>query len=555
MNLWLLRALLPVALAALLGVTASTAQCKDGDSTLSPSFVLGEGNTVQLPATATTLTATGIAGLDALGTTDVEKLARTLTISDRGVARGVKATGSFELSQPEFVGRSGTDGLIWSVPVQADVPAGTSQVRVASVAFGAHEPSPYALVFTVSAKAAATAAQWTPHGATNVWTVSWSDQPDARVYGIAIENPGEPIIGLRLAQSTLKDEKGHLLGVDRLRLVASPDGTEQTRLDVPGSSTQTFYLRIQDGKPVGPFGTFDGAVRLTADGNSAMKDVSLKVQASSNGRRWLGVALTVAGLLLTLILTALLRPLMARLQARRAAMAVRHGIDQFLDELNRTLPPDIHMASMKEVAERYRESITDSALATANLLPPRIALGPCFDAIPDTTTTLKAKLDEVSKVLEGLLILLRVGVPPILQLMTAPDKGQTACAFATELDGLADVVTNAQDARTKVEALRQRVLDARGTERSAAAPPSIRDVTVSDLDFQIGGLSLLAWSIWGVIAVVIGAAWIFNNPAFGTTLDLVSSFAWGFGITTFGGGIQNLTPASVATHMNVKIPS
>jgi hypothetical protein len=98
------------------------------------------------------------------------------------------------------------------------------------------------------------------------------------------------------------------------------------------------------------------------------------------------------------------------------------------------------------------------------------------------------------------------------------------------------------------------VAAARGTESSEGAVAATRDVTVADLDLEIKGLSLVAWSIWGLIALVIGTAWIFTDPDFGTTIDLVTSFAWGFGMTTFGAGIQNLTPSSVATQMNVKVP-
>ncbi|MBV5275727.1 MAG: hypothetical protein JZU52_19515 [Lamprocystis purpurea] len=60
------------------------------------------------------------------------------------------------------------------------------------------------------------------------------------------------------------------------------------------------------------------------------------------------------------------------------------------------------------------------------------------------------------------------------------------------------------------------------------------------------------WHLRGVLPVALatGTAWMFNDPDFGTTLDLASSF----GMTTFGGGFQNLTPTSVATQMNVKVP-
>lgn len=244
---------------------------------------------------------------------------------------------------------------------------------------------------------------------------------------------------------------------------------------------------------------------------------------------------------------------MARLQARRAAAAVRQGIDRFVDELARTMPPDVDMPLTKGVAKRLRESIGDDALDLANLLPPRFALGPGFDAAPDAVAALKAKLDEISKTLEGLLILLRTGVPPVLRLLKPPAKHEAAIAFARELDEFAERVTGPQDAKAKAEDVEKRAVTARGTESSEVAAAA-RDVTVSDLDLEIKGLSLVGWTIWGLVALVISTAWIFTDPDFGTMVDLVSSFAWGFGLTTFGAAIQNLTPTSVVTQMSVKVP-
>lgn len=518
-----------------------------------PQFVIGDSNIVRVPAKVTTLTVMGIAGLDQMATADIAKLANSLGIVDRGLARGTEARSTFEFLHSEFVGRSGANGLTWKIAVKADVPDGTSHVRMAALSFGTPEPQAYAIEFSVSTKPAA-ASQWTPRGATDIWSLSWSDPPAARVYGIVIENPDEPITNLRLVQSTLKDASGNTIGVQRLRLMDRPDHKGLLGLAVPGNSTRTVFLRFEDGESAGPYGTFDGVIRLTADGSAAMKDVPLKVQASSTGRRWLGVLWTFLGLSLTVFTSALARPRMARLQARRAAAALRHGIGQFRAELGRTVPADVAMGRMKAVAEQLEESIRDDALDQANLLPSRFSLGPGFEASPDMTAALKTKLDEVSNVLEGLLVLLRTGVPPILRLLQKPGERDVALAFARELDELADHVSGPQDAKTKSDELRARVIAAQAAERMFRANPAVHGVTVSHLDLEIKDLALVAWSIWGAIALVIGSAWIFTDPDFGTTVDLVSSFLWGFGLTTFGAGIQNLTPSSVATQMNVKLP-
>ena len=40
----------------------------------------------------------------------------------------------------------------------------------------------------------------------------------------------------------------------------------------------------------------------------------------------------------------------------------------------------------------------------------------------------------------------------------------------------------------------------------------------------------------------------------GTPVDLLGMFLWGFGLTTFGAGIQQLTPRQVATQIGVVVP-
>lgn len=379
--------------------------------------------------------------------------------------------------------------------------------------------------------------------------LSWSDLPKSRLYGVTIENPDEPLSNLRLAQSTLKNAAGHTIGVDRLRLVDRPDAEPRAGIDVPANSAKTVYVRLEAGESSGPFGTFDGVVRFAANGSPAMKDVSLKVQASSCGRRLFGVALTLAGLLLTICVSTLARPQMARLQARRAAAAIRQGISQFESELARTVPRDVPTDTMKAVASRLAQSISDEELKRTGLLPPGFALGPGLDAPADPAPALKTKLDEGSKVLEGLLMLLRSGFPRLLRLLPTANR-DAAIILIRELDEFADRVTGPQDARTKIDDVHRRM----PATRETGALPAVREVSLADLDFRIESLSLVAWAIWALIALVIGAAWIVTDPDFGTPVDLVSSFLWGFGMTAFGAGIQNLTPGSVSTQMNVKVP-
>lgn len=516
-------------------------------------FIVGEGGVVRLPAATTTLTVTGVPNLDQMGAAEISALAQSLTITDRGMARGAAmgATVAFP-KPPEFIGRSGANGLTWRVTLEAGIPPGASQVRMAGLSFGVAKPEPYAIEYTLSGKTVGTAS-WTPRGASDVWTVSWSDKPDERVFAVTIENPDEPLSNVRLVQSTLKDATGRMLGVDRMHLFGAPDAKDAaTRMDVPGNGTRTLFLRLDDASVANLYGTFDGVIRFAADGSAATKDVPLKIRASSDGRRLLGLGAVAAGLLLTISITGFARPRMARLQARRAAAAVRQALAHFdaeLAEAGASLP------QMAFVSKELAASIADKALDRAGLLPRGFALAPAFEMPTDGAAALTAKLDDVSKRLEGLLILLRTGLPPVKRRLDAKATKDGAEKLLEELDECARQVTDPQSARAKADDIAARAKALQATEHGSQKPSPVREVNVDDLDFQIRGLSDLMWVVWALVALVIAGGWIAADAAFGTTLDLVASFAWGFGMTTFGAGIQNLTPGTVASQLKVKLPS
>ena len=507
-------------------------------------FTLGEGNVVRVPATTTTLSAAGVAGADKLSGADLAKLAATLVLKDMGLARGPAVEAAVSFSTVEFIGRTSQSGLTWRVGLAATAPLGTSHARLAQVTLGTPAET-HALEYTVSAKPAA-AAQWTVRGAADVWTISWTDPLALRVFAVTIENQDERLTNVRVAQSTLKDASGHAIGVDRLQLVEAPSGLPVSGLDVAPNNTRTAFLRLQSPEDDERFGTFDGVVRFTADGSSATKDVSLKLQASSRGRKIGGAFLTLAGLLLAMFVSARLRPELARLQAQRAAAAVRQALADFQRELGGVYPKDLPPSAMAEVAGTLAESISDRRLDRDSLLPPRFTVLPGGEPPADRAAELKTRLEAVSARLEGLLVLLRTGVVPALrQIETEPD---TARALIIAIDEQASSVSGAQDARTKLDAARAKVL------RRELAPTPPGGLSLRDIDFQIQSLSVAAWSIWAMVALIIGAVWIAADIDYGTPLDLVGSFLWGFGMTAFGAGIQNLTPSSVATQLNVKVP-
>jgi hypothetical protein len=522
----------------------------------SQQFTIGEANVVRLPASTTTLTASNIPDLDKLSAEDVGKYVASLTIVDTGLARGPEIDGAIAFGKHTFVGRAANNSLTWRVPIDARAPLGTTHARLATVTVGASEPKTFAIEYSVTTKPAA-AAQWTVRGASDVWTISWSDQASARVLGLAIENQDERLSNVRIALSTLKDASGHVIGADRLSLVSAPAAAGGAFEAGPNKVTPLF-IRLEALRDTGwlgageSFGTFDGTIKFTADGSSALKDLQLKVQASSRERKTTGIVMILLGLLVAALVTGLLRPQMARLQAKRAAASVRDAIARFVGEVERFLPQGAPTETMKGVAADMSASLAPEILKRDGLLPSAFAL-PGADPTTEMLPKLKERIEAVSKKLEGLFVLLRTGAPKLLAL--AKTDPETAHRLLQDLDEAAAPIANVAEAQAKVKAIHDKI-PATGRESAArdAAPATETAMELQQIDLQIGALSVAAWSLWFVLALIIGASWIASDADYGTAMDLVSSFLWGFGATTFGAGIQSLTPASVSTQMNLKLP-
>ncbi len=475
---------------------------------------------------------------------DLAKLVQTLTLKDTGLARGPAAEVSVEFGTHAFIGLVGANTLVWRVELSVKgMTSPVSQVRLAVATIG--EPpaqESHAIEYTLTSKPAS-AAQWSVRGQTDVWTVSWSDAADARLFGITIESQDQPLSNGRLVQSTLKDASGHTIGLNRMRLVEAPTGTPSP-MSVAANDVKPVFVRLEDGD--GPFGTFDGVLRFAADGASATKDVSLKLQASSTGRKLKGIVLALLGLLLATYVAAILRPQMSRLQAKRAAAAVTDAIFRFEHELAVACATDIPCSGMKKRAADLVDSLSEATLDKDGLLPPPFALLPGSTLDRGVSAALKVRIDETSNALAGLLVFLRAGVAYLLERADRP----SAIRLIKDLDDQSDLVTTAPDARARVDTVRKKLAG----ERESARPIEERSVTLQNIDYGLQTLSATAWLLWAAVALVLAATWIASDVDYGTSLDLATTFLWGFGMTTFGGSLQQLTPSSVATQISVKVP-
>jgi hypothetical protein len=87
------------------------------------------------------------------------------------------------------------------------------------------------------------------------------------------------------------------------------------------------------------------------------------------------------------------------------------------------------------------------------------------------------------------------------------------------------------------------------------AMPGPSPVTAYSLRMEIQTITLLFWTVWGALSVVIGfSVLVMPAPGFGTTADYIRCALWGFGLPVAGQGLQQLTMTSLNTQLAVTLP-
>jgi hypothetical protein len=380
------------------------------------------------------------------------------------------------------------------------------------------------------------------------WMLSWSAPDSERLYALTISNKAAPLTNLRPVQLGLRRTDGDSsIDLARLRMLTASDGSPVAAIDLKPSETKTIFLRLDPGASRGPFGTFAGSVQFAADG-LPIKVVPLTAKVSSSGIKFVGAVLVLVGLLLSVVLTNYLQPRLVRLQALRPAAVLRDALMRFAADARVAGADDV--SGIENEARRQAARLELRALDGEGLLPPRISLS--TTAAADAASKLKQRLDEISGRLAGLLLLRDA----VLQLRSRAGTGvprprPIADAIA-QLNQSAPDAANAEAARAIVA----RVLEAL---RTSAVADNVREmqlaaVNVEQIDFALEHTAGIVWAIWALVSFAIGIAYVYSDVDFGTAVDLLGVFLWGFGLTTFGAGLQQLTPSSVAAHVGLRVP-
>ena len=490
-----------------------------------------------------------MAGLGAAVDQQPEKeladFASTLVIAE--TARlGTPASHKVRITPKQFLGRPSSRALAWLVTVSAEgLPVSVIEKRLATLTIGAGEARRmFPLEFTLTNQPLAVPQLRRHHTRARLDGLARRARRGAYLPA-ADREPIEPITGLRLAQVSLKRaDDAARIGFGEVALAEEPAGRAAPAVALLPNETKTVFLRLDSSERLLSYGSFTGQVQLVSDG-APPKSVPVTARVTSGSVKALGAVLVLFGLSTSLFLTSRLQPRLARLQALRPATLLRDRLIAFADES--TALGGGAAAGIVAEARRQAARLETTALDAQGLLP--IAIGSAGTA--GAVAQLQALLNDVSERL-GALIVLRDAVARLVNQQPAPDPSLVRQAVS-------DLNAKAEQTVDRDRGTRSRRMDhGRSAERPGGArelldeiPPRI---TTQQLDFMLQETASIAALIWAAVSLAIGVTYVYSDVDFGTPMDLLGTFLWGLGLTTFGAGVQQLTPRQVATQVGLTVP-
>ena len=521
---------------------AAPATSPASEATTGPRFSIGNDGVLRLPA-ANSGPALVVLNATQLGKEDMD--APLSLLEDIPAVASDPGRASFKVAGAVEMQKSGSSRS-WIVPATgANMSPGYQEGHFAHAKVGRTEVR---FPYTLSARPAGVV----DFGASarQQWVVS-DDQPSATA--LSIEARDQPIAGLRLVMSTLAEvATSRPLELTDLELCADPGGKCIAPATVPPQSIGQAYLRWNGGRwhP----GVYKGTLSLAADGRGEAKIIAMDVLSSSDCIRAAGMVVIVLGVFLAFWVNVRGRLLSARL----TALAIASSLGERAGDLERDVSaaekasrlkfPGMHQ-SLRELAA----SMTESALTTS--LPPKWAFYRTFD-----DTALKKAMSDAETRLAVCTILVRDGVD-VLSTKAESDASLRAQAQAiaqtlTDGGGTVDgaaahaLVAPAASLGASQQSQTRQALMALAPMRALVSPPSS-----SVLVARIEHLSLFAWLLYVLITAGGGIALlVLHPPGFGTWLDFLYCFFWGFGLPTSLDKLQQMTPTTTQSTLSISMP-
>lgn len=305
-------------------------------------------------------------------------------------------------------------------------------------------------------------------------------------------------------------------------------------------------------------GKYTGTLSFAVNERPELQTVNVTIQVSSLWAKILGAVLLALGILLAWWLSVRAPRRLLRLEALKPVAALQETINALLgeldhikDKLGQEIPGD-SWKSIRERLNKINQSLTIPALE--KYLPAEIPKP--YSGEQDKAGELKKFLAAQDNCVACLTLIVRDGMNNVLK--DWPNHKNEILAALTTLNEKGESVTES----TTIEQIKKEVTEAiehyhstttkPGISSDAAVHGVIAPLTSQAISWQIKEISTIAWGIWGLLTFFVGlAVLIMNNPGFGTTLDLIFCFLWGFGLPTGIDKLQQLSPSGVATNIGI----
>ena len=392
---------------------------------------------------------------------------------------------------------------------------------------------------------------------TNKRTFTWNLNPPApnavlpqnEKIKFSVTTTDEAGTNLRICNVSLSGEHG--------RSVQLPAGA--VGLCIPNSSSNT----ISPGEPTPvvmtfapeqiPYGTYSGTITLALSPSAETKQITLAISNSSNWIKLAGAGLLLLGIALSV--TALkARVNVTRAEAMLPFAYVRGSLKKVREQLTACIfaespSPDNTLRAFAAL----ESELSVESLDVRGVLP---KLWPSSSAPVPPAVHLQYLTEELARLKR----LVTAGLCPVYERRAStstPEEVDAIEHVLANLDQIANVFPATLDELQREINKYLALLPERHRNEFAKRGGEAETDRLSSerLLYRAQTAGNLLWVIWMIVTVVTGiVATILRVPGFGTPMDLVTCFLWGFGVNAIGTQLQQLTPASVGNVVGIALP-
>jgi len=344
--------------------------------------------------------------------------------------------------------------------------------------------------------------------------------------------------------------KGAITG-DKLRLCTGKDPCKDDKpiellpANVPTQlmlcTTKTFH------------GTFTGPVNLVAREKPEGEAILQKAEFSSFLAKLSGFFVIVLGVVIAWLVKVYARARLERDHALLPAIEMRVQIESLRSRLESI---DEKYASLcknvRDLITSLLEQLSTDELDRRQLLPKKFP--DPFAPARDNAAAYKQYLEERNAPIQLLATLIKEGIVRAAAKDTGTIPPELKEKIITAVRNIDAIATAPLPTPSQALSLIKPILATLEPEAALAgeleAPlTAVQEFNVVSLEIET--ISKAVWIIYALLTALTGlVVLILNDPGFGTPLDFVYAFFWGFGLPTT---VTALTSASVATALNISI--